>query len=95
MQRNTIVLQFDKAATRVAGFPYGKSIFEKQVKGKINYSEYTEIVFPDSIKRVASSFVQGFFEEIVQNIGYGGVEKLISIKTCSGELSESIKRNIR
>ena len=44
-----IVLQFDKALTRLAGNEFGKSVFDTQVKDKIDYTQQTEIVFPDQI----------------------------------------------
>ncbi|MBE5854145.1 MAG: hypothetical protein E7297_02165 [Lachnospiraceae bacterium] len=66
---NKVELVFDKKLTNLAGYDYGVSIYNEQVKGKIDLNETFEIVFPAQIKGIASSFVQGFFEEIVVNIG--------------------------
>lgn len=64
-----IELKFDSTITSLAGNPYGRKVFEEQVKGRINYEDQCIIVFPSEIKRIASSFVQGFFKEIIENVG--------------------------
>ncbi|MBO5239148.1 MAG: hypothetical protein J6B50_10315 [Lachnospiraceae bacterium] len=91
---NRIELKFDKSDTRLAGFPYGKMIYDKQVKDNINYDDKIMIVFPTQIEKIASSFVQGFFAEIVKNIGYAGIEKQVDIVAGTPELVYSIKKNI-
>lgn len=57
---NTFELKFDKATTRLAGNPYGKSEFEKQIGDNIDLTKEITVIFPDQIEKVASSFVQGF-----------------------------------
>lgn len=92
---NKIFLEFEKSDTRLAGFPYGKSVYEKQVREKIvNFNESVEIIFPEQIEKVASSFVQGFFSEMICNMGYKGIEKNVIITTCSQELTNSIRDNL-
>lgn len=91
---NVFNLAFSKADTSVAGYPFGRITFAEQVEDKIDYSREITIVFPDNIKMVASSFIQGFFETIVQNIGLRGVEERVIILSSSKRLSERIKRNI-
>lgn len=72
---NRIELTFDNTLSSLAGYDYGVSIYQEQVKGKIDLKGQFEIVFPAQIKSVASSFVQGFFEEIVSTIGLMNTEK--------------------
>lgn len=91
---NRVELIFNKAETRLAGFPYGREVYEKQVKNYINVGEEIEIVFPNQIEKVASSFVQGFFSELVSKIGYLGIEKHVKIIASSEKLSKMIKENI-
>ena len=83
----TINLEFPKSETRLAGFPYGENVYQSQAK------ELT-IIFPDQIEKVASSFVQGFFANIVMEIGYKGIEKNVIIKTKNENLTSSIRKNI-
>ncbi|MCI6429373.1 MAG: hypothetical protein MSA72_00550 [Lachnospiraceae bacterium] len=92
---NTFELKFNKADTSVAGYPFGEKTFKEQVEGKIDYTQDITIIFPDNIKMVASSFIQGFFASIIQNIGLRGVEEFVTIKSSSERLSEKIKKNIR
>ena len=53
----TINLQFPKSETRLAGFPYGEAVYNEQVKDIITFEDKIEIVFPNQIEKVASSFV--------------------------------------
>lgn len=91
----TITLKFDNTITRLAGNPYGKKIYEDQIKD--NYTDYSEkllITFPNNIEKVASSFVQGFFSYLVSEIGYEGIDENISIKASSEELSKLILKRL-
>ncbi len=76
---NTFNLVFKKSTTRLAGFPYGKEIYDSQVKNKIDFTNKITIIFPDNIEKIASSFTQGFFEEIVQKIGLLDFEKKVDV----------------
>ncbi len=87
---NSVELVFNKTITKLAGFIYGEDVFKEQVKDKINLFEPSEIVFPAHIERVASSFVQGFFAEMVDIIGYQRIEDNITIVTANEELTKDI-----
>lgn len=92
---NTITLKFDNTMTRLAGNPYGKKIYDEQVKD--NYTDYTkklDIIFPNNIEKIASSFVQGFFSYLVSEIGYEGIDENITIKAGSEELSKLIIKRL-
>lgn len=91
---NEIKLTFDKATTRLAGNPYGRSIFEEQVEKKINYSALNIIIFPDEIEKVASSFTQGFFSKVIEKVGYSKFEKVVLIKAKTKELSNNIYKDL-
>ena len=82
-----IELKFDKSVMRLAGYQYGKNIF-------IDYSQKTVIVFPQQIIRIASSFVQGFFEKIIENVGVSGIGKVILIEPSDSKLYDSIIDNL-
>ena len=94
MEENVIKLSFKKMDTRIGGFPLGEATFNEQVKNYIDYNKKNIIVFPDQIIKVASSFTQGFFSQIVKDIGYEGIDKLIIIKASSNELEEDIKADL-
>lgn len=91
-----IELQFKKDLTGIAGFPFGEKIFKEQVApqlpGKICPMT---IIFPKNIERVASSFVQGFFSDIINEVGYDEFDNVITIKADTDELAENIRGNIR
>lgn len=88
-----IELKFDKTITSLAGNPYGRKVFDEQVKDKINYMDQCIIIFPDQIVRVASSFVQGFFKDIVANVGLLNFTNQIIIKG-NPRVIKTIKENI-
>lgn len=91
---NTINLSFPKSETRLAGFPYGEEVYKNQVRDNISFEGKITIIFPDQIEKVASSFIQGFFANIVAAIGYKGIEKNVIIKTQNENLTTSIRKNI-
>lgn len=88
-----IELKFDSTITSLAGNPYGRKVFLDQVKNKIDYSEQCIIVFPAQIKRIASSFVQGFFKEIIENVGLLNFNSQIVIRG-NPRVIKSIQENI-
>lgn len=85
-----ICLEFNKATTRLAGNPYGKTEFQKQVKEIIDYDDINVIVFPMQIEKVASSFTQGFFAEVIERVGYANFDKVIEIEAKDDKLADSI-----
>ncbi len=76
---NMVQLDFNRSLTSLAGYDYGKNIYEAQVKGKLDLSKDFYIEFPDEISNVAYSFVQGFFKEIIETIGLAETEKRTKI----------------
>lgn len=90
---NKVVLTLDKAVTRLAGYSYGKEIYNEQVKGKLDFSQKAYIEFPDRVIKAASSFVQGFFEEIIKCVGIDGINSTV-ILLCGEDLKKSIISNL-
>lgn len=94
---NEIKLRFDSTITGLAGYQYGKKVFEDQVQGQIDYkNEKIVLWFPDNIRRMASSFIQGFFEDIVKSIGIEGIEKKVEISSGNNKnnLKEMVINNL-
>lgn len=76
---NKVNLKFDKKLTNLAGYDFGVKVFEEQAKNKLEFNEKFELVFPDEIRMIASSFVQGFFAGIVKQIGLKATEENLVI----------------
>ena len=93
MMDNKVYLNFDNSLTSLAGYEYGQTVYDEQVKNKLNLSNDFEIVFPDQITNVAYSFVQGFFKEIVDEIGLLETEKRTTI-TSKNSLHEMIMKKL-
>lgn len=72
----------DKSVPSLAGYDFGETTFKNQVKNQIDYSaDKITIEFPDDKSAIASSFIEGFFNEIKENIGLLQVRKKIQIKS--------------
>lgn len=74
------ILEFDNTLSALAGYTYGQQTYREQIKNKINdYNEVFYFEFPENIEYQASSFVQGFFSDLVEKIGFSGVEDKVNI----------------
>lgn len=91
-QKINLVIQKD--LTKLAGNKYGKGIYRSQVKDIINLDEQIIFVIPDQIDRAASSFVQGFFDEIVKAIGIDGIRSKISYETKIPNFEQFVLDNL-
>lgn len=94
MKKNIINLEFPNTLTRLTDNPYGRRIFQEQVEKNIKYDMVNVIQFPDHIIRASSSFVQGFFTEIVQHLGYDKLKEYIEIKSINQSLIDSVWKNL-
>ncbi len=92
---NKINLKFDKTITGLAGNLFGVVEYEKQAKEKFRWDEQNEIIFPDHIKKIGISFIQGFFSEILSKIDKNAIDKYIVIKSSSNELTTKIMENLK
>lgn len=90
---NKIELVFDKKLSNLAGYDFGVKIYEEQVKGKLDLEEQFELVFPTQIRMIASSFVQGFFADIVRQIGLKATEENLSVS--NKKLQDSILKKLQ
>ena len=92
---NKVNLVFDKTLSNLAGYDYGREIYEEQVRGKIDlYQEFT-IEFPEQIRGVASSFVQGFFANIVETIGLLATEERTNIISGNSRVRNNILKKLQ
>lgn len=71
----------DKTISNLIGYKYGCSIFNEQIKDNISYNEPIIIIFPNYIKNIHASFIEGFFEKILYTIGLKGIEEKVTIKS--------------
>ena len=95
MENNIIELKFDKTISGLAGNDYGYEEYKKQIKDKFNYDKKNIIIFPEQIKKVAISFVQGMFKDILKEIDKNEIEEYVFIKSSSDQLTKRIWNNIK
>lgn len=95
MENNYFKLKFNNTITRLAGYDYGQEVFKNQIAKKIDYQNTPIIIeFPDQIIRAASSFTQGFFEELKNRFGYNLIDNQVIIRSINQSLIDSIKINL-
>lgn len=97
MNKKSYKINVDEKLSGLAGFPYGEEIYKKQIKPNLTEEDYENgfiIVFPTNIERIASSFVQGFFAELIKKIGFDELVEKIEIRSSSKELSKNIIWNL-
>lgn len=78
-----ITLNFDKTISNLTGNKYGRNEFDRQVKDNIAYDKKVTLHFPDNIRNIASSFIQGFFDAMVKEIGIDGIESSVDMTSNS------------
>lgn len=73
---NEIKIDIDKTITKIAGNELGVEKYNEKMKSiyKDIKNQKFKIIFPDNIDFIAPSFIQGFFEDIVLQIGIEGIE---------------------
>jgi len=76
---NKIKLNLSADIIGLAGYEYGKQIYETQVRNNIDINKEFYIEIPSNIQFAASSFVQGFFSNIIEEIGLYLTEKRAKI----------------
>lgn len=94
MEKKRICLRFSPMVTRLAGFDFGESTYHEQVKEQIDFSGQTTIEFPEQIIKIASSFVQGFFAEIIDQVGIDKIGSQVVVDAGSPEVVASILNNL-
>lgn len=93
--KNVFELELEKSLTKLSGFDLGKDIFDKQVKENIDYSDKSiEIIIPERVDLIGSSFIQGFFEDMVNKIGISGIEEKVIIKSSISDIKDIIIDNL-
>ena len=89
-----IKLNIRKDITKLAGNKYGKVIYQTQVRDNINLEEEVVFIIPEQIDRAASSFVQGFFDDIIKKIGIEGIKTRITFQTSIPNFKQFVVDNL-
>ena len=93
MNIQKIILNIPKDLTKLAGNPFGHKIYY-EIKDQIDLNNQIVFVLPDSIDRVASSFVQGFFDDLYLKLGYNGIKEKIDFETTIENFKDFVLKNL-
>lgn len=75
--RNTVFIE--TAYSGLAGYDEGVTMYREQVKGNINISIPCKIIFPLTVHRLSSSFLQGLLADYIKDIGLQAVRDRVEI----------------
>ena len=91
-----IELQFKKTTVALAGNPYGKRIFDEQVRPKLSNSadEEVTITIPMQITYVTSSFIQGFFDYWLRTMNCDEIKEKVIVKAGTDRIVSYIWDNL-
>ena len=92
---NNVNLIFKPDIICLAGYDYGKLIYDTQVKGKINFDYDFYITIPDNIELICSSFIQGFLCDIINSIGTSNTAKRIHIISKNPKIEQFFVKELR
>lgn len=79
---------------RLIGFELGVHVYEENNLDKVDLSNEVEIIFPTTIEKISSSFVQGFFAGFVKKVGKNTAKKQVVIKMKDNELTEMFYKKL-
>lgn len=94
MVDNKVNLNFPGDISYLAGYDFGSSTYHNQLENQIDPSREFTLIFPSQIRGVASSFVQGLFENIVVKIGLIPTEERLHVSSSVNDLEEKIKEKL-
>ena len=93
MINNSFRIKVDPKITILAGFEYGREIWNAQCasNNNVDVNQDYYLILPDQIEGVAPSFVSGFFESIVKKIGVENAAERLHVILVSRSLEEAVK----
>lgn len=91
---NKVTLLLSEDIIGLAGYEYGIQIYESQVRNNIDINKDFYIEIPSNIQFVASSFVQGFFSNIIDQIGLSFTEQRAKILSENANIKEKFLKKL-
>ena len=95
MEKNIINLEFNKLITNLSGNRLGVKVFKDQVKDIFVPGKQNEVVFPEQIEDIASSFIQGLYSEISEKYGKIEAQNFMILTSQNNKAQEKIEESIR
>lgn len=77
-----------KSLSRLIGFELGVHIYKENNLDDVNLStNKVKIIFPNTIEKISSSFVQGFFAGFIKRVGKNTAKEQVIIEMKNDELT--------
>lgn len=90
-----IRLEFHKEVRCLAGYHLGLATFKEQIHGDIDFTKPFTIVFPERIGIVSTSFIQGFFHEVMCKVDVETLAKNMKVVSEVRGLKHKILEELR
>ena len=79
---------------RLIGFELGVHVYNENDLNNIDLKDKVEIVFPETIEKISSSFVQGFFSGFIKKVGKNTAKEQVIIKMKDDELTSMFYKKL-
>lgn len=79
---------------RLIGFELGVHVYAENNLDEIDLNDKVEIVFPETIEKISSSFVQGFFAGFIRKVGKNTAKEQVIIKMKDDELTSMFYKKL-
>ena len=92
----SVVILIEPNIRTLVGFENGKALYAEQVKPVVPdiTQEQVELVLPMTVKKMSTSFIQGFFDEPIKKLGLLHVWEHFTLKGGKADLRKQIQDNI-
>lgn len=84
----------DKTITNLVGNRFGRFAFEKSGGRQLDFSGDILLIFPAEVDRVSPSFIQGFFNEILDHIELTKLEEVLVVESRVDDLKAQIIKDL-
>lgn len=91
---NRIDLKFDKLVRDLTGNPFGRKVFNEQVKPSLKNDVLNVIVIPEEINDVGSSFVQGIYFALSEKYGKEKALNIMQIDCVNSFIVDKVRKVI-
>lgn len=79
---------------RLIGFDLGIHVYEENNLDRIDLNNKVELIFPTTIEKISSSFVQGFFAGFVKKVGKNTAKEQVVIRMKDDDLTEMFYKKL-
>ena len=89
-----IELNLPKATEDLSGNKLGRTVYNEQIKEKLNNVESVKVVIPEQIHDVGASFVQGIYAYLSEKYGKARALDIMQLECINEDANKKVQRII-